>query len=209
MLTHFFHSSAAAVAIHFLKSLPQSTRLTIRKIVLHEDRRSVAHPECHALGLIPFCVQNPQLCVERRVNIWRALESGSRPGNINKYVLWFERIANCKEIWRFQQYKDFQCNYLSQGLSRWIVEASTLAVRSMPIDSFSLVCDGDPAPDQGWKLFEAVKENAAGIGFCKTFPQAINDMVNGKSLIRCNFPIDDLYDPEEIFTKNCLRWGCK
>ena len=181
----------------------------IRKIVLHEDRRSVAHPGCHALGLIPFCVQNPQLCVERRVNIWRALESGSRPGNINIYVNWFRTIANRNEIWRFKYYEDFQCTFLSESLSRWIVEASTLAARGMPFDSFSLVCDGDPAPDQSWKLFESVKESAAGFGLCEIFPQAINDMVNGRSLIRCNFPTDDLYDPGEIFKRNCLNWECK
>ena len=182
----------------------------IRKIVLHEDRRSVAHPECHALGLIPFCVQNPRLYVERRVNLWRALESGSRPGSINLYVNWFKTIAKCSETWRFRYYEDFKCSFLSKSCSRWIIEASTLTARGMPIESFSLLFDGDPAPDQSWKLLESVKENAADFGLSEAIPQAFNNIVSGKkSLIRCNFPTDDLYDPGEIFTRNCLNRECK
>lgn len=56
--------SAAAVAINFLNSIPQTTLMKIRKIVLHENRRSVGRPECHGLGLIPFCSQNPKLHME-------------------------------------------------------------------------------------------------------------------------------------------------
>jgi hypothetical protein len=69
--------SAAAAAIFFLKSLRPGIRLRIRNILLHEDRESVAFPESHVLGLIPFCKENPRLRVDRRVNLWRnVLPSG-------------------------------------------------------------------------------------------------------------------------------------
>lgn len=61
--------SAATMAIHFLDTLSSHTQLQIRKIVLHEDNRSIAWPECHAQGLIPFCQHNPKLRIVRRVDL--------------------------------------------------------------------------------------------------------------------------------------------
>jgi hypothetical protein len=68
-----FRFSAAAVAIQFLQSIPPSTRFCVRKIILKEDRKSSAYSECHGRGLISFCIENPLLRVERRVNIWRTV----------------------------------------------------------------------------------------------------------------------------------------
>jgi len=56
--------SAAAVAIEFFKSLPPQALLRIRNVVLTEDRLSIGRPECHGLGLIQFCLQNPNLRIE-------------------------------------------------------------------------------------------------------------------------------------------------
>ncbi|KAL8957473.1 MAG: hypothetical protein Q9183_006049, partial [Haloplaca sp. 2 TL-2023] len=67
--------SATAAAIRFLKSISQATRLGLKKIVLHENRISVARSESHALGLIPFCLDNPQLHIERRISVWGVLMS--------------------------------------------------------------------------------------------------------------------------------------
>ena len=69
--------SAAAAAIHFLENLSLDTLLGIGRIVLHEDRPSLALPESHAQGLIPFCQQNPNIRVERRINMWRILVQNS------------------------------------------------------------------------------------------------------------------------------------
>ena len=79
--------SAAVMCVHFLKSIPPSTRLHLRNIVLLEDRPSVASPHCkqdycniwtisepftlgHAHGLIPYCAENSRLRIERHVNLW-------------------------------------------------------------------------------------------------------------------------------------------
>ncbi|KAG7043978.1 zinc knuckle, partial [Colletotrichum scovillei] len=53
--------------------LPAAVRAQVRRIVIEEDREAMAAPECHGRGLIPFCQENPLLCVERRVNLWRNL----------------------------------------------------------------------------------------------------------------------------------------
>ncbi|KAL0765338.1 hypothetical protein CaCOL14_012087 [Colletotrichum acutatum] len=66
-----YRFSAAAAAICFLPSMPEELRGHLRRIILDEDRQAVAKQQCHALGLIPFCKENPGLRIERRVNLWR------------------------------------------------------------------------------------------------------------------------------------------
>lgn len=68
----FFFSPAAA-STRFLKSLPRETRTQIRSIILNENYRAVAEPECHAKALVPFFRENRRLRIERRVDLWRAL----------------------------------------------------------------------------------------------------------------------------------------
>ncbi|KAI4665314.1 uncharacterized protein J4E78_002774 [Alternaria triticimaculans] len=61
--------SAAAIAIRFLNFLPQGLRKQIQRLRLVENRTSIAHPECHMRGLIPFCIDMPKLRIERDVTI--------------------------------------------------------------------------------------------------------------------------------------------
>ena len=63
-----FRYSAVTATIKFFSSLFRSIHQHIRKVVLHEDHVAVAYPECHAQGLIPYCLQNPLVRFERRVN---------------------------------------------------------------------------------------------------------------------------------------------
>ena len=98
----------------------------------------------------------------------------------------------------------------------------------MPVGSFSLVLEGDPAPDQGSKWFEILKEDAAwqtantqwridqsltqnssivtitgsGVYWSEVFPQAINNIVEGKSFIRCNFVTGEPCDPRQVLERN-------
>lgn len=69
---HKYYFSAAAIAIHFLQNHPK-LRLCMRKIVLYEDNHSEASPYTHGQGLIPFCAENAQLRIERRLNLWTNL----------------------------------------------------------------------------------------------------------------------------------------
>jgi hypothetical protein len=66
-----YRFSAASVAISFLNSMSRFAQLQIRKIVIHEENRAVAWPQCHAQGFIPFCQRNPKLRIER-VDLWKA-----------------------------------------------------------------------------------------------------------------------------------------
>ena len=113
---------------------------------------------------------------------------------------------------------------LGERCCKWITEAHHLIANGMPAGSFSLTLDGDPAPDQSTDLFELVKEDAAwqtalsqryaeeswdltfiqirrgGIFFSEVFPQAIQDIVEGKSFVRCKFLLPEVLEPhpEEI-----------
>ena len=62
--------SAAAVAIRFLEGLSPHVCKHLRKIIITEDRLSVASPIAHGQAFIPFCIANLSLRVERRVDIW-------------------------------------------------------------------------------------------------------------------------------------------
>ncbi|KAL8899406.1 MAG: hypothetical protein Q9207_006219 [Kuettlingeria erythrocarpa] len=219
--------SAAAAAILFFNSILQGTCLGIRNVVLHEDRQSVAHPECHVLGLIPFCLQNPRLHIERRVNVWRVLFTIKRFDvreftNVHEYTERLDMLSGQGEGDKWSSHDRRCTSHIPEVFSRWITEARALSANGMPVHSFSLVLDGDPAPDQGSAVFEIVKEDAArqvaqaqwytdpdhspspsllvmkGAGFyvSEVFPRAIDDIVRGRSCISCNFPVGDLFDPE-------------
>ena len=217
--------SAAAAAIHFLRSTVPSARLGIKKVVLHEDRRSVPSSECHALGLIPFCKENLHLHVERRIDIWRVFPTA-----------WLTDLtynSNGESLQRIEDEVEFRrpirkliASYFGPTCSRWITEASVLFNNGMPADSFSLILDGDPAPEGAAQLFDIVKEDAAwqvaqlqwyteeslspgpydkmSHGFYRStvFPQAISDIIEGRSFIRCTFPTGEMYDPEIILNRN-------
>ena len=170
---HFFwrrigwRFSAAAAAIHFLKDLSLETLLGISKIVLHEDRRSVARPESHAQGLIPYCRQNPQLRIERRVSMWRILAQHEAPSN-NSGTSWAQQTSqgllnlSGYDDQKKSQYYDRHCAvYFGINGCQWITESSALRSNGMPPGSFSLLLDGDPLPDLASKAFEILKDDAA------------------------------------------------
>ena len=111
--------SAAAIAVAFLRRLPASQRRAMRRIVIDEDRKSVSYPECHARGLIPFCVENPRLRIERRIG-------------------WYKNLFPC--TWGRKD--SVAGTRILAMIEPWIVEASNLARQGMPAHSFSLIVDG-------------------------------------------------------------------
>jgi hypothetical protein len=114
------HSSATAVAIRFLDQLTPTMRRHVRNIVIHEDNPSVAWPKMHTLDLIPFCVANPDLQIERRVDIYRTeLVQQSQPHG------WVE-----------------EARVIITNIAEWIQEAKVLQQMGMPAESFSLVLHG-------------------------------------------------------------------
>ncbi|KAI4614484.1 hypothetical protein J4E83_007138 [Alternaria metachromatica] len=208
--------SAAATAIRFLSSLPKSTRCRIRRVLLDEDRVSVAWPECHAQGLIPFCQENGALRVERRVDLWRnALPGGAEPINC---------VASAARSHHPQDRMDrLRAGYITNPcLAPWIMEALALDGLGMPPQCFKLKLDGQPTPERSSEVFKVVQRDAAwqtaferhfaeqhdtpswfemrdnGSYQMRGFPEAITAIVRGTSIVSCNFDTDTPEDPDTI-----------
>ncbi|KAI1198216.1 hypothetical protein F5X97DRAFT_299722 [Nemania serpens] len=207
--------SAAAVAIKFLHETAVSTRRHLRKIVIHEDHVSVAHPECHAKGLIPFCLENPSLRIERRLDLWHTV------------------LCPFKHLDWVLMAQDFLCtkgspNGFSENASLWLVESGDLFRAGMPEKAFSLVFDGNSAPEKASKVFQRLQRDAAwqeafdeacvrnliptpplGEKRCTNFyirehfPKIMRDMTNkSSSSIQCNFDLGSSWDIEPIIDHN-------
>jgi hypothetical protein len=130
-----YRFSAAATVIAFLNSISTETRLQIHRLVLNEDRMAVAWPECHGQGLITFCQENPNLHIERRVNLSHCiLPAAMAP----PYTV-------ARNEHRIHDY--VSAGYVSRGypgrggVADWIMEASRLPSLGLPPNSFTLVID--------------------------------------------------------------------
>ena len=148
--------SAATAAIHWLRSIPLELRLQLRDLLLLEDHESVAHPECHGLGFIPFCVENSRLHVERRVSQWRSiLPAGSDAS------LWDVMIGdNPRDLYPLGC-DALRSETISDSFRLWITGALALPAAGMPLHSLSLVFDGHPTLEQSSNVFEIVKLEAS------------------------------------------------
>lgn len=195
--------------------------------MLHEDRQPVTYPACHMLGLVPFCIQNRRLHIDRRVNVWRnILISGEIQDEMMLQLeVTFEELENEHRSTN----PDFEedCGELfTDRCCKWITEASALSANGMPTGAFNLTLDGDPALEQCTQLFERMQDAAAwqvaqaqwydeqafnpgfvsrkiqGIYYSEAFPQAIRDMTAGNSFLHCNFLIGDQCDPKPVLDRN-------
>jgi hypothetical protein len=128
-----YRFSAAAVAIGFLGSLPAATRMQVQHVLLDEDFKSSARPECHAIGLVPFCLENPRLRIVRRVDLWRTVLQPPRwqwykyPASLHPEDSYRQAMGPWKIPCRFKLWADEMASIITYG---------------MPADSFSLVFSG-------------------------------------------------------------------
>lgn len=119
---------------------------------------------------------------------------------------------------------------LCDSLGPWLFEALGLLDDEMPPDSFTLVLDGDPAPDLTTEVFQAAIhrdiawERAFEAAYARNilptpqrprfneepFLQAIQHLVNETSILRCNFDPDEFWDFEKIIEQahgwNSEKW---
>ena len=213
--------SAASVAIDYLNSMPTTKRSHLRSIILDEDSESVMRPQCHTRGLIPFCIENPHLRIERRASLWRTIFPG---GNLNrpKRILYNIRNSSVHSLKRSR---------LSNSLAPWLLEALALRSLGMPEDCFMLTIDGDLSHDKTIEAFEmitidAIWQSALDESYRRNylpaptwvarrnhpcyalegFLEVMQDIVNGNSLIRCNFCPAQLQD-REILVQQHREWG--
>jgi hypothetical protein len=139
--------SAASNAIRFLRSLQSTSVQNIREIVLIEDRESIAYPECHIRGLIPFCQANPDLRVHRYACLWTNVLPV-------RSAISFASGDPAKGAPLYAQ-------NITRAVARWMVEAAALYSLTMPHDSFTLTFDGNPVPEESSKVFDVVLRDAA------------------------------------------------
>ncbi|KAI4954047.1 hypothetical protein J4E91_001756 [Alternaria rosae] len=219
-----YRFSAATAAIRFLESLPAETRLAMRNLVLHEDHESVAWPECHGQGLIPFCQENSDLHIERRVSLWRTILPAA---SITLYELQSQTLENVQR-WKYDRLtaQMISRGYMGDnGAAAWIMEALVLASLGMPASAFSLVIDGMPTPETSAQVFNVLQRDAAwqsayqqcvktpdlqscqlnwimvreNVAFTmRGFPEALQEICSGKSLVRCNFDTGFAHDVDQI-----------
>ncbi|KAK2051895.1 hypothetical protein LY76DRAFT_599024 [Colletotrichum caudatum] len=220
--------SAAAVAIRFLKSLPKDSRSYIKNIVLNEDRAAVAFAECHGMGLVPYCQENPRLRVERKVNMWRT-------------VFQTKTVNDLSDSMRPREGNTFSLDDMSCCMGVWILEALELESAGMPPGSFTLTFDGDRVcsilfrnvvqRDAAWqeaidlcferKIFPPLpwhkrRQDSRNFGsrvgdeglpsfnrwyVFEGFPQAVRDISDGNSIIKCNFAVEKPLDVERMLEK--------
>ncbi|KAF6814913.1 hypothetical protein CPLU01_14276 [Colletotrichum plurivorum] len=223
-----FRFSAAAAAIHFLQYLPATLRADLRSIVLNEDHESVAKPQCHVLGLIPFCQENTLLRVERRVSLW------------NNAFLRDRRYYKHPED-RYQPDLRMRpwaldAGQITRNIGQCIVEALALGPAGMPPSSFTMLLDGQPVPQQCAQIFQLTIQRDASwqaawieslnrgilpelswfdrrchtsgramVHVCvypgykyECLPQALRDIADNKSTVRCNFDVGEPWDVEKI-----------
>ncbi|KAF2119019.1 hypothetical protein BDV96DRAFT_596811 [Lophiotrema nucula] len=123
-----WYYSGTAVAIEFLQNRVSAEEVhAFRKIIIKEQRKSVASPERHGRGLIPYCVENPKLSVERHVDIFSSLlpigwGNIVRPLDHNSISLRGEDAL--------------------LALNAWLEEANALPGLDMPMTTYKLVFNG-------------------------------------------------------------------
>jgi hypothetical protein len=111
------------------------------------------------------------------------------------------------------------------GVAGWIMEALALESLGMPVGSSSLVIDGMPTPEISTQVFDVVQRDAAWQSAYERciitpssrspesswvnmrendayvmagFPEALQQIVYGRSLVKCNFDIGFVHDVDEI-----------
>ena len=192
--------SAAAACIRFLERLNESNLKHLRNIIILEDECSRPNSINHARGLIPFCLANNQIRIERKVEIWRAIII--EHGNIEIY--------------------DRAAEGLMMKIGAWISETKTLASLGMPPGSFKLTMHG-PSPRTSQQIFDAVVKIAtwdegSTILAATTFNQYFPDNVGGgfveiiKSMIRGEIPVTfeanmgEVWNIQELLARHSAVW---
>ncbi|KAE9961217.1 hypothetical protein EG328_004697 [Venturia inaequalis] len=160
---HNSHFSAASLCIHFLRGLDQRIRLSVKHILLEEDRRSNTFPESHALGLIRYCQENDALRIERRIDIFSNIMSPGDhwfDGTVSYVgynfpggeISWENFVSGNLDITR-----GFNMGICFREMYDWLAQALLLESRGMPTKSFALTFAGLPRVQRSiWSMLKQV-----------------------------------------------------
>ena len=194
-----------------VQRMPEERMRNLRTIVLDEDFKAVSRPEVHARGLIPFCIKNPQLRIERRIGLFTNL--------LPEGFVWSQGLdTGCR--WLFS-------DMCFRVMIPWIEEALALSSLGMPTHSFSLVIDG--STEEALEIWNLLKYAAAtqearlldepvppsrplvlkynsSRDLPANFAKTIRDIVEGTSVIRFDGDVGELWDPE-VFLYERRDWN--
>jgi len=219
-----FHFSATTAAVTFLQSIGKSAQSHLRSIVINENRASVAHPESHAQGLIPYCRENPKLRVDHRASIWRTL------------LVHYSMLHNFYS----PRYTHLRSNLMAWSATSWVItwigEALLLKATSMPKSSYTLNLEGSSdltqqiwdhlkraaaAQEASWEMvrrgdMQLSNELFVNLGrpylhIAAELPRAVREMIVGTSCVRLDAFKGELWDVDEVIaTETRIRvkdWG--
>ncbi|KAF5569407.1 hypothetical protein FPHYL_2223 [Fusarium phyllophilum] len=141
-----------AAAINFLTRMSPTQRGYLQKLVLKESTIAVGFPESQAIGMIPFCKQNPKLHIEQRVDVWQNFVMSSEcPSAYSLNGIHFERSEP-------QPGKHHFLDSISGPeqdvvFSNWVVHGMEVVRAGMPVGSWPVVFDGSPDLNLATDLF--------------------------------------------------------
>ena len=210
--------SAVHAALRFLQSIPATTCEMIRKVILLEDRPSVAYPQCHGRGLIPFCQTHKELCFERIVDLWRK----AFPVSTRAMYDYIRKSQNGDDANTMSEDRLIS-GTISDAIGSWMTEAQALQDLGMPEGSHTLVFNGAPNPEQASRAFQVVQRDAAwqvalDVAYTKgtlphhtwserrlktgyiteCFPDVVQSLSKKDAPIRCNFSLGTPYSPKKL-----------
>ncbi|KAI4940027.1 uncharacterized protein J4E92_001315 [Alternaria infectoria] len=194
--------SAATVAIRFFQRLSSENCQQLRKIVIQEDHPSVASPKIHGQGLLPFCLANPKVRIERRVDVWRT------------------------EFVYSSNHFDNHAKGIVMMIGTWINEVKILYQMGMPAECFTLVLHG-PSEQASQQLSDAVVRAAIWLegtveiarreqrrflpseGITEDFVDVIKEMIRGEIPARFDAEMGEVWDIEKILSEHVGDWPSK
>ncbi|KAF5675545.1 hypothetical protein FHETE_2542 [Fusarium heterosporum] len=217
--TQKYFFSATAMAIRFLKQLPQCQRRLIQLLILNEDKAATGNPQSHIFGLIPFCKENPKLQIEHRVNVWtNMLVAGEElTSSRMAFVIEWPPDPEDDSIRRSHQTPGHSA---AVHFAYWVLHTLAAIEDGMPAQSYKLLFDGGPdlnhATETFTKLFkliiawltlntDCVKHGILAPPGSHQYPfttssstEGLASVYNRSSVIQCNFYLDQPWDFEAI-----------
>ncbi|KAF5553585.1 hypothetical protein FPHYL_8678 [Fusarium phyllophilum] len=212
--------SAVAQVIRFLRQLSQQQRLLISKLILNEDRPAAAFPESHMIGMIPFCLENPKLHVEHRLNLWRNILARSDDYRIRDLMSYIEGPPLLLEDTPEQHQTEPEV--IGQTFTGFIMHLLEALKEGLPPDSYSLIVGGYPDLNLATEIFSVSMKpyiawltahtNCTARGLItpashhdypfptRTSAQGIAPVGERSAIIQCDFTLDQPWDWETIYS---------
>ncbi|KAF4341187.1 hypothetical protein FBEOM_4905 [Fusarium beomiforme] len=176
-----FRTSAASAAIRFLHRLPANKRMCIRRLSINEDHISVGRQECHAVGLIPFCQENPRLRISHQVSE-DAFGDASRRVDV-RIADWLAEVASLPKAG------------MPEGSYTFVLDGEPA------IQLCSEVFQQVVLQREAMRLAMEQSERFLGFTLRRGLGDAFAQLVSNSSFITSNFNTGQLWDADRMITK--------